>query len=91
MLEVHLGVIMQMHVRLALPVCLVALGAAGLVGAPSAAASCNDSSGTVVCAQGEIRGTNAPPPAMPGLGSYGSWCNGNVCFPGNLFSVVVAP
>jgi hypothetical protein len=82
---------MRKHPHLVLSVCLAVLGGAGLVGAPAAAAGCNDSSGTVVCAQGDIRGTDAPPPTMPELGSYGSWCNGDVCFPGNLLGVVVAP
>ncbi|BDX34794.1 hypothetical protein TUM20985_53410 [Mycobacterium antarcticum] len=75
---------------LGLTMCAVAsFGVAALVGAPAALAGCNDSSGTVVCAQGDIRGTDAPPPARPDLGSYGTWCNGNVCFPGDLFGVVV--
>jgi hypothetical protein len=82
---------MRIDPRVVLPVCVVLLGAAGAIGAPAAAAGCNDSSGTVVCAQGDIRGTNAPPPVQPGLGSYGTWCNGNVCFPGNLFGVVIGP
>jgi hypothetical protein len=82
---------MRMRARLALPICLAAIGMVGLPGAPMAAAGCNDSSGTVVCAQGDIRGTNAPPPALPDLGRYGSWCNGSVCFPGNILGVVIAP
>jgi hypothetical protein len=82
---------MRKHPRLALPVCVAALAVAGLIGAPTADAGCNDSSGTVVCAQGDIRGTDAPPPVMPGLGPYGSWCNGSVCFPGNILGVVVNP
>ncbi len=80
-----------MHPRLAIPACLVALGAAGLFSAPTAAAGCNDSSGTVVCAQGDIRGTHGPPPARPDLGSYGTWCNGSVCFGGGGFGIVFAP
>ena len=86
---------MRIQDRLTAPVglagCLAALAVLGVVGAPTAAAGCNPSSGTVVCAQGEIRGTDAPPPVQPGLGPYGSWCNSRVCFPGNLFGVVVAP
>lgn len=80
---------MRMHLRWTTTVVtVVVVATAGLGTAPSAVAGCNDSSGTVVCAQGDIRGTDAPPPAMPGLGSYGTWCNGTVCFPGNLFGVV---
>ncbi|MDP9167323.1 MAG: hypothetical protein M3O32_14880 [Actinomycetota bacterium] len=82
---------MRIDPRVVLPVCVVVLGVGGVIGAPAASAGCNDSSGTVVCAQGDIRGTNAPPPVQPGLGSYGTWCNGNVCFPGNLFGVVIGP
>ncbi|WP_140698051.1 hypothetical protein [Mycolicibacterium hodleri] len=86
---------MRMLERLTPPVglagCLGALVVAGVVGAPTAAAGCNQSSGTVVCAQGDIRGTEAPPPVQPELGSYGSWCNGNVCFPGSILGIVVAP
>ena len=49
---------MRMLARLAVPGCLVALGLAGLIAAPVAAADCNDSSGTTVCAQGDIRATD---------------------------------
>ena len=80
-----------MRQRLVVPVCLAVFAGIGLVGAPAAAAGCNDSSGTIVCAQGDIRGTDAPPPTMPYLGAYGSWCNASVCFPGNIRRVVVAP
>jgi hypothetical protein len=57
-------------------------GVLGVAGAPIAAAGCNDSSGTVVCAQGDIRGTHAQPPARPEPGpGYGTWCNsGGLCF-----------
>ncbi|MEU0497258.1 hypothetical protein [Mycobacterium sp. NPDC006124] len=82
---------MRIRRRWAVTVVTVGVAAAGLAAAPSAVAGCNDSSGTVVCAQGDIRGTDAPPPVQPGLGSYGTWCNGAVCFPGNLFGVVVGP
>ncbi|MBJ7339576.1 hypothetical protein [Mycolicibacterium sp.] len=86
---------MRMSARLTpsvgLTLCLAALTMVGVAGAPAAAAGCNDSSGTVVCAQGDIRGTDAPPPAMPDLGSYGSWCNANVCFPGNIIGGFVGP
>jgi hypothetical protein len=80
-----------MSARLATLGCLVALGGAGLIVAPLAAADCNASSGTTVCAQGDIRGTHGPPPALPTLGSYGSWCNGAVCFSGPQFGVVLGP
>lgn len=79
---------MPMRPRPVLLVFTIAFGAVGLVGAPAATAGCNDSSGTVVCAQGDIRGTDAPPPTQPEQGSYGSWCNGNVCFPGNILGFV---
>jgi len=82
---------MRMPLRWAVTVVTFGVATAGLVAAPAAVAGCNDSSGTVVCAQGDIRGTDAPPPVQPGLGSYGTWCNGAVCFPGNLFGVVVGP
>jgi hypothetical protein len=82
---------MSSHPHLALSACLAALGAAAVISAPVAAAACNDSSGTVVCAQGDIRGTNAPPPARGDLGAYGTWCNGNVCFSGGGFGIAVAP
>lgn len=82
---------MGIHLRLAVTVATFGMAAAALVGAPAAVASCNDSSGTVVCAQGDIRGTDAPPPVQPGLGSYGTWCNGVICFPGGLFGVVTQP
>jgi hypothetical protein len=81
---------MPIHPRLVLAVLFV-MGVAVVGNAPVAAAGCNDSSGTVVCAQGDIRGTDAPPPIMPELGSYGSWCNASVCFPGNILGVVVGP
>jgi hypothetical protein len=83
---------MGMHQRLAVSVCVTALAVAGLLGAPSAAADCNDSSDTTVCAQGDIRGTHAGPPASPTQGAWGTWCNGRVCFPGyGGFTVSVNP
>lgn len=79
-------------------VCLVGLGSlavvglAGVIGAPVAGAECNDSSGTRVCSQGEIRGTNAPPPERPTRGAYGTFCTSTNCFPSNFgFGIVVAP
>ena len=82
---------MRIHLRWTVTVATFGMAAVALVGAPAAAAGCNDSSGTVVCAQGDIRGTDAPPPVQPGLGSYGTWCNDVICFPGGLFGVVTAP
>ena len=82
---------MRIHQRWAVTVATFGMAAVALVGAPAAAAGCNDSSGTVVCAQGDIRGTDAPPPVLPGLGSYGTWCNDVICFPGGLFGVVTQP
>ncbi|MDT5334809.1 MAG: hypothetical protein QOD90_314 [Mycobacterium sp.] len=67
------------------------VGVAGLVGAPVAAAGCNDSSGTVVCAQGDIRGTHGPAPARSDLGAWGTWCNDSVCFSGGGLGIVVGP
>lgn len=83
---------MQMLARLAVPGCLVALGMAGLIAAPVAAADCNDSSGTVVCAQGDIRGTHAPPPSRPDYPfAFGYGC-GYVCYGyGGASSVPVGP
>jgi hypothetical protein len=73
---------MRRLARLAIPGCLVALGLAGLIAAPVAAADCNDSSGTTVCAQGDIRGTHAPPPARPAYPfAFGYGC-GYVCYGG---------
>ena len=83
---------MRIHPQLTVPACLVVLGMAGVVGAPAAAATCNDSSGTTVCAQGEIRGTNAPPPARADFGPvFGAWCNARFCFGGSGFGIIVAP
>lgn len=71
---------MRSKTRLVAPVLLGALVLAGLVSAPTAAAACNDSSGTTVCAQGEVRGTEAPPPAAPTHGAWGTWCSGGACY-----------
>jgi hypothetical protein len=68
---------------------LLPLAAVGMACAPTAAAGCNDSSGTTVCAQGDIRGTHAPPPARtPVVAIDGSFCSGGFCygnFPGFTF------
>lgn len=79
-----------MHPRLILSVLFV-VGVVGFGNAPVAVAGCNDSSGTVVCAQGDIRGTQGPPPARADLGSWGTWCNGSVCFRSGGLGVAVAP
>ncbi|HYO02549.1 MAG TPA: hypothetical protein VET27_12010 [Mycobacterium sp.] len=71
--------------------CSAALGVAAFAGAPAASAGCNDSSGTVVCAQGDIRGTHAAPPARADLGAWGYWCNGSVCFSGGRFGIGLGP
>jgi hypothetical protein len=76
---------------MALSVGLAVLGTGAVLGAPVATAACNDSSGTVVCAQGDIRGTQGPPPSRGDLGAYGTWCNSNVCFSGGGFGIAVAP
>jgi hypothetical protein len=83
---------MRIRVRLAVPGCLVALGLAGLITAPMAAAECNDSSGTTVCAQGDIRGTHAAPPARPPFGyGFGYGC-GYLCYGGGGgVSIAVGP
>jgi hypothetical protein len=81
---------MRIRARFAVPVSLVVLGS-GLVGAPVAAADCNVSSGTVVCAQGDIRGTHGSPPARGDLGSYGAFCSSNVCYTGGGFGVGSVP
>ncbi|MDX1892331.1 hypothetical protein [Mycolicibacterium sp. 050158] len=67
------------------------LAGLALVGAPEAAADCNDSSGTVVCAQGDIRGTHGAPPVRSSLGSYGTWCSSSACFTGGGFGIVLGP
>lgn len=82
---------MRTFTRLAMPGWLVALGLAGLIAAPVAAADCNDSSGTTVCAQGGIRGTHAPPPSRPDYGfGFGYGC-GYICYGGFGSSVPVGP
>ncbi|MGH3641205.1 MAG: hypothetical protein ACRDUX_19465 [Mycobacterium sp.] len=71
---------------------LIPLAAVGMVFAPAAGAGCNDSSGTIVCAQGDVRGTHAPPPQRPQYGPvYGAWCNGDLCFAGNGPGISVGP
>ncbi len=81
--------------RLPLPAVLTllvgVLGTAGLLGAPSASAACNDSSGTVVCAQGDVRGTHGAPPSRGTLGSYGSFCTNSACFLGGGLGVAFGP
>jgi hypothetical protein len=73
---------MRILARLAMLACLLVLGLAGLIAAPVAAADCNNSSGTTVCAQGDIRGTHAPPPARPAYGfGFGFGC-GYICYGG---------
>ena len=58
---------------------------------PVAAADCNDSSGTTVCAQGDIRGTHAPPPSRPDYGfGFGYGC-GYICYGSFGSSVPVGP
>jgi hypothetical protein len=80
-----------MLAHLAIPGCLVALGLAGLIAAPVATADCNDSSGTTVCAQGDIRGTHAPPPSRPAYGfGFGYGC-GYICYGSFGSSVPVGP
>jgi hypothetical protein len=82
---------MRMLAHLAIPGCLVALGLAGLIAAPVATADCNDSSGTTVCAQGDIRGTHAPPPSRPAYGfGFGYGC-GYICYGSFGSSVPVGP
>ena len=82
---------MRTFTRLAMPGWLVALGVAGLIAAPVAAADCNDSSGTTVCAQGDISGTHALPPSRPDYPfAFGSGC-GYVCYGGYGSSVPVGP
>jgi hypothetical protein len=78
----------RLALALGLPSCLAV---AGLIAAPVAAADCNDSSGTVVCAQGDIRGTHGAPPSRGELGSWGSFCSGNACFSGGGFGLALAP
>jgi hypothetical protein len=72
---------------------LVPLAAAGLAFAPTAAAGCNDSSGTTVCAQGDIRGTHAGPPSRSTDGvAYGAWCGGNgFCYRGSGIAISLGP
>lgn len=82
---------MRIHGRLIVVAWLAALGSAGLIAAPVAGADCNDSSGTRVCSQGEIRGTNAPPPVRPTTGAFGTWCTSTNCFGGFGFGIAIAP
>jgi hypothetical protein len=81
---------MRILVRLAVPGFLVVLGLGGMITAPAAFADCNDSSGTTVCAQGDIRGTDAPPPARPPYAyAFGFGC-GYLCYGGGV-SLILAP
>lgn len=81
---------MGILVRLALPGLLAVLGWAGLMTAPTALADCNNSSGTTVCAQGDIRGTHARPPARPAYPyAFGYGC-GYICYGGGV-SVILGP
>lgn len=73
---------MRVRARLAVLGSLVVLGAAGVGTASPAVAGCNESTGTIVCAQGDIRGTSGKPPAAPIQGAWGSWCSGGICYPG---------
>ena len=84
---------MPNRVRLVVLGWLAVLGSAGfMIAAPVAGADCNNSSGTTVCSQGEIRGTNAPPPQRPSHGAYGAWCTSTNCFPSNFgFGITLAP
>lgn len=83
---------MRMHRSLAVSACLAVLGVTGALAAPTAAAACNDSSGTTVCAQGDIRGTHGPPPSRPGFGPvWGTWCNSEFCFGGSGIGISLAP
>lgn len=62
---------------------LLPMAALGLAWAPEAAAGCNDSSGTTVCAQGDVRGTHAGPPARtPVVAIDGSFCSNEFCYGG---------
>jgi hypothetical protein len=82
---------MRVRFRLASLGGVIALMAAGLVGAPVTAADCNNSSGTTVCAQGDVRGTHAPPPARPAYGpGFGFGC-GYLCYGGGGVAIVLAP
>jgi hypothetical protein len=82
---------MRIHPRLAAAACLAVLGVVDLLGAPAAAADCNDSSDTTVCAQGDIRGTHGPPAARPTQGPWGSWCNDRICYPGYVGGITLGP
>ncbi len=82
---------MRVHVRVAVLGWLAVLGSAAVVAAPIAGADCNDSSGTTVCSQGEIRGTDAPPPQRPSHGAFGTWCTSTGCFPSDYGFGIVAP
>lgn len=77
--------------RVALPLFVAVLGTIGVLGAPSASAACNDSSGTVVCAQGDVRGTHGAPPSRGALGSYGSFCTSSACFLGGGLGLTFGP
>jgi hypothetical protein len=80
------------RVVLAALIPLAVAGAVSVVAAPTAGAGCNDSSGTVVCAQGDIRGTHAPPPGRGTFGPiYGSWCNDQFCFAGSGPGLSIGP
>jgi hypothetical protein len=81
---------MRIFTHLTVPGCLVVLGAAGVIAAPAAVADCNNSSGTTVCAQGDIRGTHAGPPERPAYPfAFGFGC-GYLCYGGGV-SVILGP
>lgn len=82
---------MRIRHRLACLGGLLALGTVALVSTPVAAADCNNSSGTTVCAQGDVRGTHAGPPARPAYGpGFGYGC-GYLCYGGGGVVIFIGP
>lgn len=82
---------MKLSRRVAPSLFAAVLGTVGVFDAPLASAACNDSSGTVVCAQGDVRGTHGAPPSRGALGSFGSFCTNSACFLGGGLGLTFGP
>ncbi len=83
---------MGIHQRLAVSVCVSRWRSRAWSAHPRPPQTATIPAATTVCAQGDIRGTHAGPPASPTQGAWGTWCNGRVCFPGyGGFTVWVNP
>jgi hypothetical protein len=61
---------MQVREFYLIPVLAVAATTLGLVAAPSAAADCNYSGGSTICAHGTVRGSSGAPTSVPAYDPY---------------------